>query len=401
MTAEPTVSVVNIGCLLSGRLDAPVLAADNLHIRDGIIEHVGNGVPLEADLTIDVQGMTVAPGLVDTHCHVGIGDYTFRQNTEGFLANYVHGGTTQVVSPGEIHIPGRPDDTAGVKALAVLAQRSWQAVRPLGMKVHGGALIIEPCLEPEDMAEVAGQGVWLAKFGFGAFAEPQDGIPQVRAAQAAGIFVTCHSGGASVPGSSAISTDDLLALRPDVCGHINGGPTSLSEDGVATIVRETDMVLQIVQAGCLRSALEICELALEAGAAHRIVLGSDTPTGTGVMPLAMLRNIAELASLGGVDPAVGWAWSSGVPAELYGLGSGQIGEGWPADLCVVDAPYGSRAADALGALRRGDLPGIAAVLIDGVPRLLVSRNTPRPTRQVKLTGSPTAVESTLTRVGAA
>lgn len=376
--------LVNIGTLVSGDLDPPLLDADRLDVVDGRIAGIGGGSTATPDQVIDVRGATVGPGLIDSHCHVVLGDYTPRQQTVGFLASYVHGGIVRVISPGEIHLPGRPRDAAGVKALAVLAQRSWQAYRPNGMKVHGGAVVLEPTLSDADLAEIAAEGVRLAKFGFGAYADPHDGLPQVRAAQAAGIVVMCHSGGASIPGSDAIGTRHLLALRPDVCGHLNGGPTSLDPDGLATIVRETDMIVQLVQAGNLRSAIEIVELVRAAGAEHRVILGSDTPTGTGVMPLAVLKTMAELASLASVAPEVTWAWASGTIADVYGLDGGRVAEGLAADLVVADAPRGSLADDALGALARGDIPGISAVMIDGEIRALRSRNTPAPTREVEV-----------------
>jgi enamidase len=383
MAAPRTTAVVEIGTLFSGRLERPVADVSRLLIADGRIAAWGDDVdPGAADRVIHVGGATVAPGLIDSHCHVVLGDYTPRQNTVGFLASYVHGGITSVISPGEIHAPGRPRDAAGVKALAVLAQRSWQDYRPNGMKVNGGSIVIEPTLSAADFEEVAGQGVRLAKYGFGAFDDPLDGAPQIRAAQAVGIRVMCHSGGASLPGSKPITAEHLMELRPDVCGHVNGGPTSLDDDGVRRIVRETDLVLQLVQAGNLRSALVIVDEVRRAGAESRVVIGSDTPTGTGVMPLGVLKTIAELCSLGGVEPAVAWAWASGVTAAVYGLESGVLEPGRPADLVVCDAPWGSLASDAAGALLRGDVPGIAAVLIDGVPRALRSRNTPLATRQV-------------------
>lgn len=375
-----------IGTLVSGDLARPVLEADTLELVDGRIAAIGTAAPSgEPDRTIDVGGATVGPGLIDSHCHVVLGDYTPRQQTVGFLASYVHGGITSVISPGEIHLPGRPWDAAGVKALAVVAQRSWANYRPNGMKVNGGAIVLEPTLTDADLAEVAAEGVRLAKFGFGRYPDPMDGIPQVRAAQAAGIVVMCHSGGASIPGSEPISTRHLLALRPNVCGHVNGGPTSLDPEGLATIVRETDMVLQLVQAGNLRSALEILDLVRAAGAEARVILGSDTPTGTGVMPLGVIKTMAELASLGGVDPAVVWAWASGTIARVYSLDTGVIEVGRAADLVACDAPRGGLAPDALGALARGDVPGITAVLIDGEVRALKSRNTPSAARQVTVT----------------
>src|SRR5438093_7754293 len=119
-----------------------------------------------------------------------------------------------------------------------------------------------------------------AKYGVGGDARPRDGEPEVRRAQKHGLCVMSHSGGNSIPGSSPITHDVLLHLRPDVCGHVNGGTTSLDEAGLDTIVRETDMVLQVVQAGNLRSALYIVKRCREARALARLGVASDTPTGT-------------------------------------------------------------------------------------------------------------------------
>ena len=47
-----------------------------------------------ADVVVDCLGTTVVPGLIDSHCHVVLGDYTPRQKTVDFLDSYVHGGIT-------------------------------------------------------------------------------------------------------------------------------------------------------------------------------------------------------------------------------------------------------------------------------------------------------------------
>ncbi|HSF86689.1 MAG TPA: amidohydrolase family protein [Acidimicrobiia bacterium] len=385
MSEPRTTAVVNIGTLYTGDLAAPIAEADSLLIDNGQIAAVGGITGADADRVVDVNGATVGPGLIDSHCHVVLGDFTPRQNTVGFLSSYVHGGICQAISPGEIHTPGRPRNRDGVKALAVAAAHWWETYRPNGMKVHGGAVVIEPVLTDDDFQEIARQGVRLAKFGFGAYDDPADGLPQVRAAQAAGIKVMCHSGGASIPGSKPITVDHLLLLRPDVCGHINGGPTSLDEAGLLTLVNETDLILQFVQAGNLRSAIEITRAVREAGAERRVILGSDTPTGTGVIPLAIMKTMAELCSLAGVEPEVAWAWATGNTRDVYDLASGKIEVGRPADLVVCDAPWGALADDAGGALTRGDIPGISAVIIDGVVRTLRSRNTPAAARAVTVT----------------
>lgn len=384
-----TLAITNVGTLLSGDLDRPIVeGADTVVCRDGKIWALGPGETLAdevgaADRVLDARGTTVAPGLVDSHCHVVLGDYTPRQKTVDFLDSYVHGGITSVVSPGEVHAPGRPRDAIGLKALAIAARSCFLNFRPNGMRVHAGSVILEPTLGAEDFAELQRAGVWLAKFGFGAYDDPLDGEPQVRWAQEHGLTVTCHTGGASIPGSLPITADHLVRLNPDVCGHANGGPTALPDAEVDMLVRETGLVLQLVQAGNLRSTVRIARLAREVGALGRLVIGSDTPTGTGVMPLGVLKTVAEIASLAELDPAACWALATGNSARVYGLTSGRLTPGADADLVVMDAPWGSAGADALQALALGDLPGISAVVIDGVVQTLRSRNTPMAARQAR------------------
>ena len=385
---SPSIAVVGANILLSGDHREPIVAgADTVVATDGVITAVGRRDDLEsdiaaADVVVDAENTTLAPGLIDSHCHVVLGDYTPRQKTVDFLASYVHGGITSVVSPGEIHAQGRPHDATGVKALAIAARSCFLNFRPNGMTVHAGAVVLEPSLQEKDFAELQAAGVHLAKFGFGLYTDPADGYDQVRWAQQHGITVMCHSGGASIPGSKPITPEHLLYLAPDVCGHVNGGPTSLDERGVDAIIEGTEMALQLVQAGNLRSAVRILRKCDTEDRFDRVVIGSDTPTGTGVMPLGVIKTVAELSSLSGIDPARVWAAATGNNARTWGLPSGRIRVGAAADLVVMDAPWGSTASDALGALAIGDIPGITAVITSGLLRTLTSRNTPRAARLV-------------------
>ncbi|WP_213571184.1 amidohydrolase family protein [Rhodococcus sp. USK13] len=381
-----SLAITNAGTVLSGDYMNPVLdGADTVIVDGSVIVAVGSLEDLgtqvdDADVTIDARGTTVAPGLIDSHCHVVLGDYTPRQKTVDFLASYVHGGITSVVSPGEIHAQGRPHDAIGVKALAIAAMSCFRNFHPGGMTVHAGAVVLEPTLTQQDFADLQHAGVKLAKFGFGRYADPADGYDQVRWAQQHGITVMCHSGGASIPGSKPITPDHLLHLAPDVCGHINGGPTSLPAEGVDKIIDDTEMALQLVQAGNLQSSLRILQKAHSDNKFQRIVIGSDTPTGTGVMPLGVIKTIAELSSFSGIDPAMIWAAASGNNARTWGLDSGFVRAGSVADLVILDAPWGSSKQDALGALSIGDIPGVTAVVTAGIVRNLTSRNTPRAAR---------------------
>ncbi|MHB1554077.1 MAG: amidohydrolase family protein [Acidimicrobiales bacterium] len=389
-----TLAVVGAGTVLSGEIDAPVVAdADTVVTEDGVVTAVGrrSADPAidesvrRAEVVVDAGGATVAPGLIDSHCHVVLGDYTPRQRTVGFLESYTHGGITSVVSAGEIHAPGRPHDPLAVKALALAARACFANFSPNGMRVHAGTVILEPGLSDGDFAELASGGVRLAKFGFGDYKDPRDGAREVRGAQAHGIRVMSHCGGASVPGSRPIDAETLLVLRPDVYGHVNGGPTALRADGVRRLVDDTDGTLQLVQAGNLRSSLEILDVARALGALARVVVGSDTPTGTGVMPLGVVKTLAELCSLGGLDGATAWALATGNNARAFGIPGGRLAAGEVADLVVMDAPWGSVAESACDALALGDVPGVSAVVIDGKVRVLRSRNTPAAARQVLVT----------------
>jgi len=388
----PTLGLVNIGEIATGMLTAPRLEAEAILVADGRIAAIGAASLIgtgTADVVVDCRGTTVIPGLIDSHCHVVLGDYTPRQKTVDFLDSYVHGGITSVVSAGEgVHAPGRPHDAAASKALAIAAAKCFEHFHPNGMKVNAGSVVLEPGLTDDDFAEMAKHGVRHAKYGFGGYAQPRDGEPEVRRAQKHGLCVMSHSGGSSIPGSSPISHEVLLHLRPDVCGHVNGGTTSLDEAGIDRIIAESEMTLQIVQAGNLRAALHIVKRAREAGALARVCVASDTPTGTGVMPLGVMKTVCELASLGDLQPEVVIALATGNNARAFRLaaGTGTLAVGAPADLVVCDAPSASLAGDAMTAIARGVIPGISCVVIDGQVRVGRSRNTPMAKRLATFTG---------------
>src|SRR5438132_1890754 len=360
-----TVAIVNIGLSHRGDLAGTPLDGDALVCDEGRIAWIGASEdvsPDEHEDVLDAGGAGVIPGLIDSHVHITFGDFTPRQQTVGYLESYLHGGVTRAISASEVHVPGRPTDPEGVKALAIAAQRCFEHYRPGGVTVHAGSVILEPGLTPADFEEVRAQGVWLAKAGFGAVETPMDYVPLVHAARAAGIVVMCHTGGGSIPGSlDRIDADALLAMRPDISGHVNGGPTAMTPaDNERLVVEGEGIALQLATAGNLRSALQICALAREHRQEHRLLISSDTPTGTGMMPLALLHLMAELVSLGGLTPELAVAAATGNVGRAYGLDAGLLEEGRPADLLVVDAPLGSVGETWAEALAAGDMPAIAA-----------------------------------------
>ncbi|HXG26945.1 MAG TPA: amidohydrolase family protein [Candidatus Binatia bacterium] len=378
----------NLGAVATGDIEAPIADADSLLIADGRIEAVGRGLDAQGvERVIDANGSTALPGLIDSHAHPVFGDFTPRQQQLGFIESGLHGGVTTVISAGEVHLPGRPRDVIGLKALAIVAARTWSALRPGGVKVHGGAPILELGLEEHDFAEMAAEGVRLVgEIGLGSVKTGEQAAPMVRWAKQHGMTVTFHTGGPSIAGSNPIAADAVLEARPHIVGHINGGTTPMSDEDIARVITDSDMAIEIVHCGNGRAAIHAARVAEGIGAYGRVVIGNDAPSGTGVVPLGILRVLAHLASLGGVPPEVAVAMATGNTARVHGLDVGVLAPGRAADVVLCDAPVGSSASNALDALARGDLPGISMVLIDGAVQIGRSRNTPPAARAAEVEG---------------
>lgn len=381
-------AIVNLGTILTGDWRVPIAAGDSIVMNDGKIVHVGTSSSAEiecCDVVIDAQGTTAIPGLIDSHVHITFGDYTPRQRTVGFLESYVHGGTTTSITASEVHVPGRPKDPEGVKALALAAMKSFEHYRPGGMKVHAGSIILEPGLIEDDFAELARKGVWLAKAGFGAFGTPFEYAPLIGWAKKHGMITTVHTGGSSIPGSSGIWADHLIAMQPHVSFHVNGGPIAMPDRDFPRLVNETSIALQLCTAGNLRTSLWTAELLRAANQFERLLIGTDTPTGSGIMPLGMLYMISHLASLTKTPAEWAIAAATGNNADVYRLNSGYLRPGRDADVVVIDACAGGSQDSALDAMRNGDIPAVAAVITDGIPRFVGrSRNTPASIREVRV-----------------
>ena len=382
------VAIVDIGTIVSGDLNEPFIKGDTILIDGDRILAVGTASAREVeacDVVIDAARTTAIPGLIDSHVHITFGDFTPRQQTVGYLESYLHGGVTTAISASEVHVPGRPRDAEGLKALAVAAQKCFAHYRPGGMKVHAGSVILEPTLSGNDLGEIAKKGVWLAKAGFGAFKTAFEYTPLIAAARAHGMITTCHTGGSSIPGSGAITGDHLLAMRPHVSFHVNGGPTAMPDKDFERIIVESDMALQVCTAGNLRTTLLCASLAQRHGALDRLIVATDTPTGSGVMPLGMLYTMSHLASLGGIAPELCIAAATGSNARVYRLDSGSLAAGKAADIVLLDAPDGGTQDSALAAIRHGDIAAVGAVISAGEPRFVGrSRNTPATTRTIRV-----------------
>jgi enamidase len=382
--SQARVVIRNIGLLLSGDLNQPILDADTILAVDGKIAAVGKQADIEtagATLVIDAKGTAVTPGLVDSHVHPVAGDWTPRQNQLGWIDSYLHGGVTSMISAGEVHTPGRPKDIVGLKAMAIFAQRAFQAFRPGGVRIHAGAPVIEQGMVEEDFKDLAAAGVtMLGEVGLGSVKDGSTARQMVAWARKHGIQSTIHTGGPSIPGSSLIDKDIVLAADADVIGHINGGHTALPDDQITTLCEKSSRAIEIVHNGNERAGLLALRTAAELKQLHRVILGTDSPAGSGVQPLGIARLISLLSSLGNLPAEIAICFATGNTAKIRNLTCGLIAPGRDATFVFMDKAQHSAGASLLKSIQAGDLPGIGMVMIDGVIAAQRSRNTPPATR---------------------
>ncbi|WP_395055829.1 amidohydrolase family protein [Polaromonas sp.] len=374
------VVITNIGLLLSGDVDRPILDADTIVVNDGLIVAVGKAKDCDmahAQTTIDAHQTCVAPGLIDSHVHPVFGDWTPRQNQIGWIDSTMHGGVTTMISAGEVHLPGRPKDIVGLKALAITAQRAFDNFRPGGVKVLAGAPIIEKGMVEQDFKELADAGVGLlGEVGLGSVKAGYEAQQMVAWARKYGIQSTIHTGGPSIPGSGLIDKDVVLEADADVIGHINGGHTSLSEQHVCELCEKSSRAIEIVHNGNEKVAIAAAQAALQLKCPHRVILGTDGPAGSGVQPLGMLRLISLLSSLGNIPAELAFCFATGNTARIRKLNCGLIEVGRDADFVFMDKAQHTAGRDLLDSVQRGDIPGVGMVMIDGLVRCGRSRNTP-------------------------
>ena len=370
----------NIGLMLSGKLEDPLLDADTIIAESGRIVAVGREAACdvgEARVVIDAHGCALTPGLIDSHVHPVMGDWTPRQNQLGWIESCLNGGLTTMISAGEVHTPGRPRDIVGLKAMAITAQRTFDNFRPGGVKVLAGAPVVEQGMVEEDFAEMARAGVrWLGEVGLGSVKTGPEAREMVAWARKYGMNSTIHTGGPSVPGSGYIDADVVLEADADIIGHINGGHTALPMRQIRCLCESCHRGIEIVHNGNELAALSALRFAKELNQLHRVILGTDSPAGSGVQPLGILRTISLLSALGDTPAEQMIACATGNTARMRNLDCGMIEPGRAADFVLMDRAQHSAGTDLLDSIRLGDLPGIGMVIIDGIVRCGRSRNTP-------------------------
>ena len=367
------VYIHNVANLVTGDLGAEPIRDTTLVLEDGVVAAIG-GDAGDPDVVIDAKGLDVIPGLVDGHVHPTFGEYTPAQDAIGWIRNYLHGGTTTMVSAGELHIPGLAFDELDprlVKSIAFTSRATTGRYRPSGMKLHAGTVMLVTGMTEADFDEMAEVGVQHLKYIFYDWNRADDDEPERyrRWAHERGMLIKIHSGGVSRSGSSRVAGYEIvMSANPDIVAHISGGPIPMPDDEIVGIVDDLHgSAIEICSSMNYRATIVTVNHLAQRGELDRLVLGTDTPGGTGVIPRGMLRNICYLSAVCGLDPVTAIAAGTSNVARAHGVAGGRIAVGETADLLLTGPIRGSQAQNTLEAFALGDVPGLSVVVVDGEP----------------------------------
>ena len=381
-----TILIKNIGEFFTGDLARPVAPVKSMLVDDGKIAAL-DPAEEKADTILDAAGGAVMPGLVDGHVHPMLGEWTPAQDAIGWIGNYLHGGTTSMISAGELHMPGIDYDNLTpelVTSLAVVTAATTGRVRWSGVKLYAGTALMVAGMTETHFDRLADSGVKWIKFLFYPFkADTTEALNYVKWAHARGMRVKVHTGGVSRSGASVVCGYNILSwLQPDIAAHVSGGPIPMSDEDIDSVVDHTSFYLEVCSSNNYRSTARLAARLIERNQLQRLTLGTDTPGGTGVIPRGMLRNVLYLASMCNLTAGQAVAVATGNTARAHGLDVGMLDVGRPADIVVCGSITGSAGSTLSDAIAHGDLPGITHVLIDG--EFVVtdrSRQTPPPTKR--------------------
>jgi enamidase len=379
---------INIGTLLTGDVADPIRSGADVLVRGRQIAAVGMNIGAgEADTVVDVRGATLAPALWDSHYHPYFGDFSPRQEAIGTVSRVARAGITHLVSAGAGHQPGmylpsanlpnvqalsavkladpsRARDAAGSKALAIAMTHAWQNNRLYGARVHAETVIAEDGFTAADFEDMVANGVRILKF-LRPVSRLSDAVRYREWAADSGLLVMTHTGNRALAKDAPSIDASLQGVDPDIAGHINGGPTPAPRSAIDWLVERGRAALDIVFIGNMAIASDVVRRVLERGEAHRLLIGSDLPGGTGIVPTAVLRTIQLLHHLTGVPVPVLYAMGSGNTARAYGLPGGRIEVGQPADLVVWDPVDGSETESFIDCVAYGDRPYPGLIAMEG------------------------------------
>ncbi len=369
--------IKNIGSLWSGDINKPILDADSIRIVDGKIDEVGNGLNTASENTvIDAMGLTIAPGLIDSHTHMAISGYNYYTGNTTWMEDAFNGGVTTMIDEGCVcEIWGRPTDGPGIRALSILLRKTMAAHRAGGgLKAHGGSVVLERGLTEDDFEAMAKEGVWLvAELGGGGLWKPEEIGPLCKIARKYGFKIAEHLGGQAIPGGASCAKDifyewhDALGEEGDVAVHVNGGPTAPPFEDMCELIDNTNkMMIETIFNGNVTAEKKTIKYLYEKEGLKRFLMGTDSPVGLSTnSPVAVLRVISRVSSLCEIPAEEVICGATGNAGRVWELNTGIIEKGREADIIALADPVGSSGKNAKEVIELGDFASICLTIVDG------------------------------------
>jgi len=409
-----------------GRVICPASGIDerlDIYAAGGAITAVGPAEPLPAQAVVDATGMVVCPGLIDLHVHLREPGGEHKETIATGTRSAVHGGFTTVCAmPNTSPAPDRPETVAAIRAR--IRETAWCRVGVIGAATLDNdratlsdfaALHAAGCVAVSDDAFTLGTPelrrealLRCAEVGLTFIAHAEDpelsaggvmaagavaqdlGVPgqhaetEVRALEAwreawdgpgrPPLHIAHLSTAAGVAllrawanGPSAETAPHYLALT-DEAVRAQGANAKMNPPLRTEADRQA--LLEAVADGTIAAiATDHAPHAPEEKARGLM----DAPFGIVGLETALSVVLQELVGDGRMDLSAALATMTAAPAELFGLPSGRIAAGVPADLLVFD-PEARRSIDPgrFESLGRNtpfagwELPGrVEAVIIGG------------------------------------
>jgi len=374
--------ITNTGRIASGDMEKGILDADAIAIEDGIITGIGRKENFSAggmDHVIDANGLVVIPGLIDSHTHPYLEDWSPITKTVSWMESSLLAGTTTMLSA-TTFCSGQLLDADFLTHMACVAEQKYRASRPGGyLKLHAGTVILVPGYREEHFKTMADAGVHLfSEIGCMGEVDPEAISEMLDWGRKYNMKISAHFGGRTVTGSSSIPVDNILKINPDLVAHLNGGSTAASWEDTKRLIDSSSCHLELQTHGNAKMMHRIVDYLKEIGELQRLVLGSDTPVGIGCEPAVIIRLVVAISSQNELPAETVLAMATGNTADYVGANTGKIEVGREADLLIIDRPPDSMGRDALEAIEVGDTFGTDLVMVDGQIVTLRGRDT-RPT----------------------
>jgi enamidase len=349
------------GGLVDGSGASPVLDATVL-VRGDTIVAAGHRsvvrIPAGAEI-VDVSGMTVLPGLIDGHVHLGItafmGDPT---PVSDMLRVALEHGVTTVVDLGNAHpwILQLRDSVSrglisGPRILAAGAVITAPGGHPAGTWLKSSAeaaalgtrQVATPDAAREAVRGLAEAGVDVIKVVYdgGSERSPFGIIPRLDSSVMAAALEGARAAGrpAFVHWQQSADLGAVLAARPDVLVHLSIGPLPPPAIGAivasGAIVQATAVAFAGVLPEDVFRRLYLANLTSLVRGGARLSVGTDAPL-SGPLGGGVIREL-ELLVEAGLTPARALGGATALAAAAVGRGDlGRIRPGARADLLVVE-----------------------------------------------------------------